>query len=89
LHTTREPEVDAVAAALRAAADDVRISTVHGAAFVSGYLLEQAKLRPIPEVIVAAAEEVAQELGDDPLAMVQRQRIFGAARGKRDVERSR
>ena len=63
----------AVAAALRAAADDVRIGVAHGAAFVAHYLLAYGAAQVVDPQVLAAAEAVRHQLSDDPMAVVRRQ----------------
>ncbi len=82
LHVESDEEAEAIAVALVAAADDVRINVAHGAAFGAHFLIEQAKQQTVHERIRAASEEVVTELKDDPLAAVQRQAQFGKARGQ-------
>jgi hypothetical protein len=84
-----EAQVDAaaVAAALRAAADDVRIGVAHGAAFVAHYLLAYGAVHSLHPQVLEVAEEVSRQVSTDPLAIVRRQAEFGSKQGARDAEK--
>lgn len=84
-HTERDADADAIACALRAAADDVRIDVVHGAGFVACYLREYGKQRSLHPVILEAVNDVAAALADDPLAIVERQCEFGTKKARLDI----
>lgn len=84
-HARGERDSELLASALRVAADDVRIGVVHGAAYVANYLLARTDVE-FGEIVHDAAQEVAQTLADEPLAIVARQAAFGAARGARQAQ---
>jgi hypothetical protein len=83
--TEKEVDAAAVAAALRAAADDVRIGVAHGAAFVAHYLLAYRAIHHVHPQVIEVAEEVGRLMSADPLAIVQRQAEFGSKQGTRDA----
>lgn len=67
------------ALAIVSAADDVRTSVAHGAAFAAGYWQGLDLASPI---LREAGEKAWQMLSDDPAAIIHRQYRFGLAKGR-------
>lgn len=74
-------EIDAVILALRRAADDLRIEVAHGAAY--GASLLRHREAELPRQIFEAVVEVDEKLKSDSCAIIQRQRQYGEAIGRR------
>lgn len=73
-------EANAIANALVAAANDIRIGVVHGAAFAAAYIATLARSNRVDARVVRAAKDVEALLRRDPLAIVRRQVVFGRAK---------
>lgn len=74
-------EIEAVIFALLRAADDPRIEVAHGAAYCASLLMHREA--ELPREIFEAAVKVDEKLRSDPCAIIQRQRQYGEAIGKR------
>lgn len=82
-HSTDHAEVAAIASAMFAAANDVRISVAHGAAFAAAYICETSRREQVSDDVLTVAQSTNAKLKLDPLAVVRRQSSFGRAKAIR------
>lgn len=78
-HSNSEETELMIQLALEAASEDIRISVVHGAAFIAGFWSEQTLASA---VLQDCARKLTKSLSKDPAAAVRRQFDFGTAKGR-------